>query len=229
MPARRAVKIAILLILVAGVVALYFSPLRDQLSREKIVQWVDTVRDLWYGPIVLIVSYAIGCVFAIPASIFIIAAGVIWGWKLGVTYAMCGALLGASAAYVAGRFLGEGLLDRFGKAGQAVSKQVKNAGFVSMLIARLIPGPPFAVWNYAAGIANMNFGDYFFATLLGTLPAHIIFAYCADALFNGTMTQGEAVKRLTIVAVLLISMIVLTTLLKRRFARPTELGGRGPV
>ena len=219
MPARRTVKIAILLILVAGVVALYFSPLRDQLSREKIAAWVDTVRDLWYGPIVLIVSYAIGCVFAIPASIFIIAAGVIWGWKLGVTYAMCGALLGASAAYVAGRFLGEGLLDRFGKAGQAVSKQVKNAGFVSMLIARLIPGPPFAVWNYAAGIANMNFGDYFFATLLGTLPAHIIFAYCADALFNGTMTQGEAVKRLTIVAVLLISMIVLTTLLKRRFAR----------
>ena len=220
MPARRTVKIAILLFLVAGVVALYFSPLRDQLSREKIVAWVDTVRSLWYGPIVLIVSYAIGCIFAIPASIFIIAAGVIWGWKLGVTYAMCGALLGASAAYVAGRFLGEGLLDRFGRAGQAVSKQVKNAGFVSMLIARLIPGPPFAVWNYAAGIANMNFGDYFFATLLGTLPAHIIFAYCADALFNGTMTQGEAVKRLTIVAVLLISMIVLTTLLKRRFARP---------
>ena len=218
MPARRTVKIAILLILVAGVAALYFSPLRDQLSREKIAAWVDTVRNLWYGPVVLIVSYAIGCVFAIPASIFIIAAGVIWGWKLGVTYAMCGALLGASAAYVAGRFLGEGLLERFGKAGQVVSKQVKNAGFVSMLIARLIPGPPFAVWNYAAGIANMNFGDYFFATLLGTLPAHIIFAYCADALFNGTMTEGEAVKRLAIVAVLLISMIVLTTLLKRRFA-----------
>jgi uncharacterized membrane protein YdjX (TVP38/TMEM64 family) len=221
MRARRTVKIATLLILVAGVVALYFSPLRDQLSREKIAAWVDTVRDLWYGPVVLIVSYAIGCVFAIPASIFIIAAGVIWGWKLGVTYAMCGALLGASAAYVAGRFLGEGLLERFGKAGQVVSKQVKNAGFVSMLIARLIPGPPFAVWNYAAGIANMNFGDYFFATLLGTLPAHIIFAYCADALFNGTMTEGEAVKRLAIVAALLISMIVLTTVLKRRFARPT--------
>ena len=46
----------------------------------------------------------------------------------------------------------------------------------------------------------MNFGEYFLATLLGTLPAHIVFAYCADALFNGTMTQGDAVKRLMIVA-----------------------------
>jgi uncharacterized membrane protein YdjX (TVP38/TMEM64 family) len=75
------------------------------------------------------------------------------------------------------------------------------------------------VWNYAAGIARMNFGEYFLATLLGTLPAHIVFAYCADALFNGTMTQGDAVKRLVIVAGLLISMIAATALLKRRLAK----------
>jgi len=219
MISRRGLKIATLLVLVGGVVALYFSPLRSYFSREDLSSTVAYLRTLWYGPIVLIASYAIGCIFAIPASIFIIAAGIIWGWKLGVTYAMCGAMLGASASYFAGQFLGEGLLDRFGRAGAAVSRQVSRNGFVSMLIARLIPGPPFAVWNYAAGIARMNFGEYFLATLLGTLPAHIIFAYCADALFNGTMTQGDAVKRLVIVAALLISMIALTTLLKRRFAR----------
>jgi uncharacterized membrane protein YdjX (TVP38/TMEM64 family) len=219
MSSRTAIKIATLLVLVAGVVALYFSPLRDQLTRDNIRDVTEQTRTLWYGPVVLIVLYAVGCVFAVPASLFILAAGVIWGWKLGATYAMCGALLGASAAYFAGRFLGEGLLDRFGRAGAMVSKQVTNAGFVSMLIARLIPGPPFAVWNYAAGIAGMNFGDYFFATLLGTLPAHLIFAYCADALFNGTMTEADAVKRLAIVAALLISMIGATMLLKRRFAR----------
>jgi phospholipase D1/2 len=219
MTSRRAIKIATVVVLVGGVAALYFSPLRQYFSRENVVDTVARLRDLWYGPLVLIVSYAVGCVFAIPASVFILAAGVIWGWKLGVVYAMCGALLGSSAAYFAGRFLGEGLLDHFGRAGAMVSRQVERAGFVSMLIARLIPGPPFAVWNYAAGIARMNFGEYFLATLLGTLPAHIVFAYCADALFNGTMTEGDAVKRLAVVAALLISMIGVTTLLKRRFAR----------
>ena len=207
-----------LLVLVGGVVALYFSPLRHYFSREQLHDTVNHLRGLWYGPIVLIVAYGVGCIFAVPASIFIIAAGIIWGWKLGVTYAMTGAMLGASASYFAGQFLGEGLLDRFGKAGEMVRRQVSRNGFVSMLIARLIPGPPFAVWNYAAGIARMNFGEYFLATLLGTLPAHIVFAYCADALFNGTMTQGDAVKRLAVVAGLLISMIALTTVLKRRFA-----------
>ena len=32
---------------------------------------------------------------------WIIAAGIIWGWKLGVTYAMTGAMLGASTSYFA--------------------------------------------------------------------------------------------------------------------------------
>ena len=219
MVSRRGIKIAALLVLVAGVAALYFSPLRTYFTRENVYGAVESMRGLWYAPFVLIGAYAVGCIFAIPASVFILAAGAIWGWKLGVTYAMCGAMLGASGAYFAGQFLGEGLLERFGKAGEMVSRQVSRNGFVSMLIARLIPGPPFAVWNYAAGIARMNFGEYFLATLLGTLPAHIVFAYCADALFNGTMTEGDAVKRLAIVAGLLISMIAATALLKRRFAR----------
>jgi uncharacterized membrane protein YdjX (TVP38/TMEM64 family) len=219
MISRRGLKIATLLVLVAGVAVLYFSPLRSYFTRENIYETVQRMRGLWYAPFVLIISYAIGCIFAVPASIFILAAGAIWGWKLGVTYAMCGAMLGSSAAYFAGRFLGEGVLEHFGKAGAAVSRQVSRNGFVSMLIARLIPGPPFAVWNYAAGIARMDFGQYFLATLLGTLPAHIVFAYCADALFNGTMTEGDAVKRLAVVAALLISMIAVTALLKRRFAR----------
>lgn len=219
MVSRRGLKIATLVVLVAGVIALYFSPLHTYFTRENLHDTVNRMRGLWYAPFVLIGAYAVGCVFAIPASIFILAAGVIWGWKLGTTYAMCGAMLGASAAYFAGQFLGEGLLERFGRVGKAVSRQVSRNGFVSLLIARLIPGPPFAVWNYAAGIARMNFGEYFLATLLGTLPAHLVFAYCADALFNGTMTEGDAVKRLAVVAGLLISTIGATALLKRRLAK----------
>ncbi|MDQ6803185.1 MAG: VTT domain-containing protein [Acidobacteriota bacterium] len=219
MISRRGLKIATLVVLVGGVVALYFSPLRHFFSRENVLHTVEQMRGLWYAPFVLILAYGVGCIFAIPASVFILAAGAIWGWKLGTVYAMCGAMLGASAAYFAARFLGEGVLDHFGKMGQAVTQQVSRNGFVSLLIARLVPGPPFAVWNYAAGIVRMPFGQYFLATLLGTLPAHIVFAYCADALFNGTMTQGDAVKRLVIVAGILISMIAVTALLKRRFAK----------
>jgi uncharacterized membrane protein YdjX (TVP38/TMEM64 family) len=216
MTKRGAIKIALVAVIIAVVAGVYFSPLRDHLSRSRVRADVDMLRTLWYGPVALIVAYAAGCVFAVPASIFIIAAGVVWGWKFGAVYAMCGAMIGASLSYFVGRFLGEGLLDKFGRAGRAVESQIASAGFKTMLVVRLIPGPPFAVWNYGAGVANVKFSDYFFGTLLGTLPAHLIFAYCADALFNGTMTEGDALKRLVIVAALILAMLFLPNLIKKK-------------
>jgi uncharacterized membrane protein YdjX (TVP38/TMEM64 family) len=216
MTKRSAIKIALVAVIIAVVAGIYFSPLRDHLSRERIRADVDLLRTLWYGPAALIAAYAIGCIFALPASIFIIAAGVVWGWKFGALYAMCGAMIGATLSYFVGRFLGEGLLQKFGRAGRAVEAQVASAGFKTMLVVRLIPGPPFAVWNYGAGVARVKFSDYFLGTLLGTLPAHLIFAYCADALFNGTMTEGDAVKRLAIVAALILAMVFLPNLLKKK-------------
>lgn len=222
MTARNALKIALVLFIIAVFAALYFTPARQYLTREHISEGVAFMRGLSYGPLVLVLAYAIGCIFAVPASIFIIAAGVVWGWKLGGVYAMTGGMLGAVISYYVGRFLGEGLLDKFGKAGQVVEKQVSSAGLKTMLIVRLIPGPPFAVWNYGAGVAGVRFSDYFFGTLLGTLPAHMIFAYSADALFNGTMSQGAALKRLVIVAALMLALVLLPSLVKKMSGRPVE-------
>src|SRR6185369_7037635 len=216
---RNALKAAIVLFIAAVVAALYFTPARQYMTREHIGEGVSLMRGLWYGPVLIVLAYAIGCVFAVPASLFIIAAGVVWGWKLGGVYAMTGGMLGAVISYFIGRFLGEGMLEKFGSAGKMVERQVACAGLKTMFIVRLIPGPPFAVWNYGAGVAGVKFSDYFLGTLLGTFPAHMIFAYSADALFNGTMTQGDAVRRLVIVTGLLLVLTLLPTLIKR-FMRP---------
>ncbi len=219
---RNILKVAILLFIAAVVAALYFTPARQYMTREHIGEGVAFMRGLWYGPVVIVFAYAIGCIFAVPASLFIIASGVVWGWKLGGIYAMTGGMMGAVISYFVGRFLGEGLLEKFGGAGKMVERQVASAGLKTMLIVRLIPGPPFAVWNYGAGVAGVRFSDYFLGTLLGTLPAHMIFAYSADQLFNGTMTQGDAVKRLVIIASLLIVLTLLPSVIKRRLAGPSD-------
>jgi uncharacterized membrane protein YdjX (TVP38/TMEM64 family) len=220
---RNAIKLATFIVLAVGVAALYFTPLRAYLTKAHINDFIAWLRGLWYGPLVLIALYAAGCVFALPASIFVIAAGVIWGWKLGGLYAIIGGFLGAIAAYYVGGFLGEGLLDKFGSVGRGVRKQVESSGFLSMLIVRLIPGPPFAVWNYAAGVARMRFRDYALATLIGIIPSHLVFTYCADSLVNGTMTQGDALKRLAIVCALLLALILIPLYIKKRMGvKPIE-------
>jgi len=90
---RNALKAAIVLFIAAVVAALYFTPARQYMTREHIGEGVSLMRGLWYGPVVIVLAYAIGCIFALPASLFIIAAGVVWGWKLGGLYAMTGGML----------------------------------------------------------------------------------------------------------------------------------------
>jgi uncharacterized membrane protein YdjX (TVP38/TMEM64 family) len=219
MTRRQAAKIALVLVLAGAVAAIYFSPLRQHLNKNDIRAAVEQFRGLWYGPLVLIAIYAIGCVFALPASVFIVAAGFIWGWKLGGSYALIGGLLGGTASFFVGRFVGEGLLTKFGRVGQVVRKQVDHAGFRSLLLLRFVPGLPFAAVNYGAGVAGVKIPDFLAATVIGLIPPNFVFAYCADALFNGSMTEGEAFKRLAIVCALMIAITLLPMLLKRRLAR----------
>lgn len=218
MSRRNLFRIAAAVVLVAAFAALWFSPLRSQLTRENVRTFVEHLRGLWYGPLVFILAFAAGCVFALPASVFVIAAGFIWGWGFGTLYAIIGGLLGAIVSFYLARFIGEGLLDRFGRIGRMVAKQVDHAGFRSLLIARFIPGIPFAVLNYGAGVCGVRFRDYLPATLLGITPPMFVFAYCADALFNGTMSEGDVVKRLVIACLLMIAITLLPMLVKR-FAR----------
>ncbi|HKR65705.1 MAG TPA: VTT domain-containing protein [Thermoanaerobaculia bacterium] len=215
MSRRHVFKIAIALIVFGGIAAIWFSPLREQITRQNIQHFVEHLRGLWYGPLAFIAVFAAGCVVALPASVFVVAAGFIWGWAMGGLYSILGGVLGAVASFYVGRFVGEGLLERFGRAGKAVARQVDHAGFRSMLVLRYIPGIPFAVLNYGAGVARVRFVDYFFSTLIGVVPSMFVFAYCADALLNGTMTEKDAFVRLAIVCGLMLTITLLPVAVKR--------------
>ena len=212
-------KIAVALVLGAVVVGIYLSPARDYFTRDNVRAFVEHLRGLWYGPALFIGAFMLACVFALPASVFCIAAGFIWGWALGGVYSMIGGLLGAMASFYLGRFVGEGMLEKFGRLGRVVAKQVDHAGFRSLLVLRFIPGIPFAVMNYGAGVAGVRVRDFVGATVLGIIPPMFVFTYCADALFNGSMSEGDAFKRLAIVCALMLALTLLPVVLKR-FACP---------
>ncbi len=222
MSRRTLTKLVILALIAAGLAAVYFSPLREQMTRENIRTFVEHLRGLWYGPAVFILVFAIGAVFAVPASVFVLAGGLIWGWVFGTAYSIIGATLGAVASFYLGRFVGEGVLHRFGRLGRLVIKQVDHAGFRSLLVFRNIPGIPFAVLNYGAGVAGVRFRDFLPATMLGIAPSMFVFTYCADALFNGSMSEGDAFLRIGIVCGLMIGIVLLPVAVKRFLRRPPQ-------
>ena len=219
MTRRTLIRGTVLLLLAAAGVAIWLSPLRDQLSRESLQGGVERLRGIWYGPLAFVAGFTVACVFALPASLFVVAAGVIWGWHLGAVYSIAGGLLGAIASFWVGRFVGEGLLSKFGRVGRVVAKQVDHAGFRSLLVLRFVPGIPFAVLNYGAGAVGVRFRDFVPATLIGIVPPMFVFAWCSDALFNGSMSEGDAVKRLLVVCALMLFIVFLPQMVKRLIRR----------
>lgn len=215
MSRRTLFRVAVAALLAAAVVGIYLSPLREHLTRENVREFVQHLRGVWYGPAVFIGTFMVACIFALPASVFVLAAGFIWGWLLGGVYSIVGGLLGAVASFYVGRFVGAGMLEKFGRIGRAVAKQVDHATFRSLVAMRFIPGIPFAVLNYGAGVAGVRIRDFVPSTLVGVIPPMFVFAYCADALFNGSMTEGDAVVRLSIVCMLMLAITLLPVVVKK--------------
>ena len=60
--------------------------------------------------------------------------------------------------------------------------------------------------------------DFVLATLLGAAPSMLVFAYCADALLTGAMTNGQAVQRMLLVGALMIGLVLLPGFLRKRLA-----------
>ncbi len=215
MSRRMLFRIAVFVVLGAVVAGIYLSPAREHLTRENVRAFVEHLRGVWYGPAVFIGGFMLACVLALPASVFVIAAGFIWGWLLGGIYSIVGGLLGAVASFYVGRFVGEGMLAKFGRVGRAVAKQVDHATFRTLVALRFIPGIPFAVMNYGAGVAGVRMRDFVASTLVGVIPPMFVFAYCADALFNGSMTEGDAAMRLVVVLVLMLALTLLPMVVKK--------------
>jgi len=167
-----------------------------------------------YAPLVLMGLYALAMVFLIPGTPFNLAAGYLFGPYLGTLYALIGALVGVSAAfliakYVASDFL-EKLLQKHTQRLDKYNKKLKKNGFQILLVLRLLSIIHFSGLSYLVGMTKMKFKDFFLATFLGALPATFILVGIGDA------AQDIFSARFIFFILLFALMVVITFHYKRK-------------
>lgn len=173
------------IVLVAALVGLvgaaWFLPVLQWL--EAFLDWTKSLG--FWGPFVLGAAYVVACVLIVPGTILTLGAGAIFDVVLGTITVSIASTLGATAAFLVGRFLARDWVSarvlarpRFAAIDRAVGKQ----GFKIVLLTRLSPIFPFAWLNYGYGLTDVPLWKYVLASWIGMLPGTVMFVYLGSLL-----------------------------------------------
>lgn len=213
---RRA--LILLLALSVLIIAVWLLPAREWLIQST--DWAQAhPRIAWAG---FILAYILAAVFMVPGSILTLAAGVLFGVGLGVALVSLASTLGACCAFLVGRFFAREWVEtrleampRF----RALDRAVARRGWLIVLLARLSVVIPYNLLNYALGLTNVGFGAYLFGTLVGMLPAILLYVYLGSV--AGSLASLEQAGAPMIPQSLFIAGLVVTAMLILVIARLT--------
>ncbi len=188
-------------------------------SARGVRAWVDD-----FGPaaplVFIVVSASLTCAL-FPGPILAASSGLLFGTALGFPVSVAAATLGASCAFLIARRVGLGAVEQLaGPRVQRVRGWIGRRGFVAVLYARIIPGMPFAVVNYAAGLTPLRLPVFAAATALGAAPR--AFAYTA---LGGSFGNWRSPETLVAVIVLVVMAVAGLVLLRREVRPPGSAAG----
>ncbi|HBB34997.1 MAG TPA: TVP38/TMEM64 family protein [Cyanobacteria bacterium UBA8803] len=166
-----------------------FNP--QELLRDALL-WIQNLGPT--GAIAFILLYIVATVAFLPGSIVTLGAGVVFGVVLGSLYVFIGATLGATAAFLVGRYLARGWVakriegnDKF----KAIDEAVGREGLKIVLLTRLSPVFPFNLLNYAYGLTGVSLKDYFFGSV-GMIPGTVMYVYLGSLAGSLAMVGTES-------------------------------------
>lgn len=146
----------------------------------------------WWGPVVFALVYAVATVLLVPGSVLTLGAGALFGLGRGFATVLAGATLGATLAFLVGRYFARdrvaaALRDK--KWFSAVDEAVAGEGWRVVLLTRLSPVFPFTLLNYAFGLTRVPLRGYVLASALGMIPGTLLYVYL------GTLARAAAGPR----------------------------------
>lgn len=131
-----------------------------------------------------VLIYIIQTALSLPgAAVMSLAAGAVFGMLAGTLLAVISASLGATAAFLATRYIaGDFVARRFGARLEGMNRELDERGFNYLLFLRLVPVFPFFLINLAAGLTRIPLKVFFLATLIGIIPGAFVYVNAGASL-----------------------------------------------
>jgi uncharacterized membrane protein YdjX (TVP38/TMEM64 family) len=191
--------------------------LSGSLSADGVRDRVDSLGAA--GPLLFIPISACLTVALFPGPLLAGASGLLFGTALGTPVSIVSATLGATLAFCLARWWAhDAVAELAGPRVNGLRAWVARRGFLSVLYARIAPGVPYSLVNYAAGLTPILMRSFVAATAIGCAPR--AFAYTALGGSLGDLRSPEAI----VAVVVLVVMAAVGALLGRRDLRRARDG-----
>ena len=184
-----------------------------------------------WGPGIFVLLYIVAAVLLVPGSALTLGAGALFGVGLGSVLVSAGATLGATAAFLVGRYLARDWVAKKiegNAAFAALDRAVAADGWKIVGLTRLSPAFPFTLLNYAFGLTRVSLRDYVLASWIGMMPGTVMYVYLGSlARAAGERSRTPAEWALygvglaaTIVVTVFVTRLARAALAKRTAAVP---------
>ncbi|QBG48725.1 TVP38/TMEM64 family protein [Verrucomicrobia bacterium S94] len=135
------------------------------------------------GPVgmgIFLLLYITACVFFIPGSLLTLGAGAIYGLAVGSVLVSVSSTLGATAAFLIGRYFARDWIVRKIEGNRrftAIDDAVAEEGWRIVGLTRLSPVFSFNLLNYAYGLTRVSLREYVLASWIGMMPGTVMYVY----------------------------------------------------
>ncbi len=184
-------------LLIAGLVAAVillglYLPIKD--ITIALLEWIDSLGFLGY--VIFFFIYAFFTVLFLPGFILTVGAGAVFGLPGGFVAVSLGSTVGASLAFLLGRFFARDWVARKisgNKKFAAIDRAVARRGWKIVFLTRLSPVFPFNLINYAYGLTKIPFWHYAFSSWIGMMPGTVLYVYMGS--LAGTVARAVVAEQ----------------------------------
>ncbi len=159
---------AIVLVVVVAVFSLEHTILLT--LQDHFTGWVAAAGP--WGWLVLIILLVLHSFVPFPLEFAAVAAGITYGFWLGVVLTWIGTVLGGILSFWISRRYGRAFFERALSPKQLawIEKHSRSEGTVALLVSRLLPFMSFTLVSYAAGLTPVSWFTFIWTSAIGMLP-----------------------------------------------------------
>ncbi|ADU62946.1 MAG: VTT domain-containing protein [Proteobacteria bacterium] len=167
---------------------------------------------------VFVTINAVAVMLLVPQSLFTVAAGAMFGWKLGGLLASIGMTIGALGAFLAARHgLRRVIVRRYGEhpVFRAMQRLSVSHPLRVLALSRLIPVMPFPATSYLLGIVSVRPLPFVFLTWLCMLPETLLLASGGHLLHSGITGRASVEAAVALLAAGVVLAVVVHRMKRR--------------